>query len=180
MPERRAPYLQLRGHAVECRIIAEDPARNFVPAPGLIRGLRTPSGPGIRYDDGTYAGYTVPVHYDPLVAKLIAWGRDRREAIVRMARALDELRIDGLTTSVGFHKKLMGHAAFIAGELHTGFLEQHPELLAQADDEWLNEIAVVAAAVMHFHRAELESARGSNSSTGARSAWKWGGRGWRS
>jgi acetyl-CoA carboxylase biotin carboxylase subunit len=171
--------VRMRGHAVECRIIAEDPTRNFVPSPGTIRGLRPPSGPGIRYDDGSYAGYTVPVFYDPMVAKLIAWGRDRREAIVRMARALDELRIDGLTTSVSFHRKVMSHEAFLEGRLHTGFLEEHRELLEPGADPWLDEIAVVAAAVAHFRQVESDSVRGSHTD-GARSGWRWADRGgWR-
>jgi len=172
--------IQLRGHAVECRIIAEDASRNFTPAPGTIRGLRPPSGPGVRYDDGTYPGYTVPVYYDPMISKLITWGRDRPEAIARMARALEELRIDGLTTSVSFHRKVMGHQAFIDGDLHTGFLEEHPELVEPDDDPWLNEVAVIAAAVAHFRRVEASSAQGPSAAT-ARAAWKWSdrGRGWR-
>jgi len=172
--------LELSGHAIECRIIAEDPARNFVPSPGRIRGLRPPGGLGIRYDDGTYAGYTVPVFYDPLIGKLIARGRDRSEAISRMARALDELRIDGLTTSIPFHRKVMDHPAFRAGDLHTGFLEEHPELLSPGDDPWLNEIAVVAAAVAHFRRIEASSASGAGESDGSASAWRrFGQGGWR-
>ena len=175
--------LELRGHAIECRIIAEDPARNFMPAPGVIRGLRPPAGPGIRYDDGTYAGYEIPVFYDPMIAKLIAWGRDRDESIRRMARALDELRIDGLTTSIPFHRKVMDHEAFQSGALHTGFLAEHAELLEPSDDPWLGEIAVVAAAVAHFRRLEARSARGEaarDASRGAQSAWKRHGRsGWR-
>jgi acetyl-CoA carboxylase biotin carboxylase subunit len=173
--------VEVRGHAIECRIIAEDPNRNFVPAPGTIRGLRPPSGPGIRYDDGTYAGYTVPVFYDPLIAKLIAWGRDRGESIARMARALDELRIDGLTTSVSFHRKVMDNAAFIEGNLHTAFLDEHPDLLTPSDDPWLNEIAVVAASVAHFRHVEESSARASTARQGgSTSAWKWSARsgGW--
>jgi len=173
--------VEVRGHAIECRIIAEDPNRNFVPAPGTIRGLRPPSGPGIRYDDGTYAGYTVPVFYDPLIAKLIAWGRDRGESIARMARALDELRIDGLTTSVSFHRKVMDNAAFIEGNLHTAFLDEHPDLLTPSDDPWLNEIAVVAASVAHFRHVEESSARASSARQGgSTSAWKWSARsgGW--
>jgi acetyl-CoA carboxylase biotin carboxylase subunit len=136
----------------------------------------------VRYDDGTYPGYTVPMFYDPLVAKLIAWGRDRDEAIQRTARALEELRIDGLMTSVSFHRKVMEHEAFRRGALHTGFLEEHPELLAPKDDRWLEEIAVVAAAVAHFRRAEARSARGRSDQGGTRSNWKWHGRGkgWRS
>jgi acetyl-CoA carboxylase, biotin carboxylase subunit len=172
--------VELRGHAVECRIVAEDPARGFLPSPGTIRGLRTPSGPGIRYDDGTYAGWTVPVHYDPMIAKLVAWGFDRPESISRMARALDELRIDGLTTSVPLHRKVMAHRAFLEGDLHTGFLEAHPELVVPAADAWLDEIAVVAAAIAHFRRIEARSAAGApGGDATARSAWRWRDRGWR-
>ncbi|HXV74846.1 MAG TPA: ATP-grasp domain-containing protein, partial [Candidatus Polarisedimenticolaceae bacterium] len=171
--------LRIDGHAIECRIIAEDPSRNFTPSPGTIRGLRPPGGLGVRYDDGTYPGYTVPVFYDPMIGKLICWGRQRREAIARMARALDELRIDGLTTSVSFHRKVMEHPAFRAGELHTAFLDEHPELLSPHDDPWLNEIAVVAAAVSHFRGIEARSARGGGSADHG-SAWKrHGRRGWR-
>jgi acetyl-CoA carboxylase biotin carboxylase subunit len=177
----RQKEVELRGHAIECRIIAEDPTRNFTPSPGTIRSLRPPSGPGIRYDDGTYPGYTVPVFYDPLVAKLIAWGRDRGEAIARMAGALEELRIDGLMTSVSFHRKVMLNEGFRNGDLHTGFLDDHPELLAPQEDPLLEEIAVVAAAVAHFRRTEERSARGPARSDGpAPSAWKWSGRrGWK-
>jgi len=172
--------IEMRGHAIECRIIAEDPARNFMPAPGTIRGLRIPSGPGVRDDGGIYAGYTVPVHYDPLLSKLIAWGRDRDEAIARMARALDEYRIDGLKTSISFHRQVMGHPAFRAGDLHTGFLEEYPELLKPGVDPWLDEVAVVAAAVAHFRRVERASALSDPTGDGApRSAWKWGSTGWR-
>ena len=170
-----------RGHSIECRIIAEDPARNFMPAPGTITGLRTPAGPGVRYDDATYAGWTVPVHYDPMIAKLVSWGRDRREAIERMTRALNELRIDGLTTSVPFHRRVMRNRAFVAGELHTGFLDEHPDLLENDADDWLEEIAVIAASVAHHRRVETRSARDSGAAAGGpASMWKWHGRGgWR-
>ena len=152
------------------------------PAPGTIRGLRVPSGPGIRYDGGTFAGWTVPVEYDPLLSKLCTWGRDRDEAIDRMIRALDEYRIDGLDTSISFHRRLMAHPAFRRAELHTGFLEEHGELLEPASEGWLDDIHVVAAAVAHYRRVEAASARGAEE-RGARggSAWKRGGRagGWR-
>jgi acetyl/propionyl-CoA carboxylase alpha subunit len=168
------------GHAIECRIVAEDPSRNFVPSPGTIRAQRPPSGPGVRYDGATYAGDTIPMHYDALIGKLITWGRDRREAIQRMARALDEMRIDGVPTSISFHRKVMGHPAFGAGDLHTGFLEEHPELLQSTQDPWLDEIAIVAAAVAHFRRMEAGAVqRGASRATG--SAWRHGrARGWRS
>jgi acetyl-CoA carboxylase biotin carboxylase subunit len=176
----RQSEIDMRGHAIECRIIAEDPARNFMPSPGTIRGLRIPSGPGVRDDGGIYAGYTVPVHYDPLLSKLIAWGPDRDEAIARMARALDEYRIDGLKTSISFHRKVMDHPAFRAGELHTGFLEEYPELVKPGVDPWLEDVAVVAAAVAHFRRLERASALAERKGENApRSAWRWGSTGWR-
>jgi len=174
--------VEFRGHAIECRIIAEDPERNFMPCPGMIRGLRIPTGPGVRDDGGIYAGWEVPMHYDPLLSKLIAWGHDRREAIGRMLRALDEYRIDGVKTSISLHKKIMQHPAFVRGELHTGFLEEHAELMGSRADPWLQEIAVVAAAVAHFRRAEARSARasGAGDGDGGGSAWKRYGRGgWR-
>ena len=97
-----------------------------------------------------------------------------------MARALDELRIDGLLTSVSFHRTVMDSPAFRAGDLHTGFLEEHPELLAPESDPWLNEIAVVAAAVDHFRRIEAASAGPAGASAAGRSQWKWRAQGWRS
>ena len=171
-----------RGHAIECRIIAEDPSRNFMPAPGTIRALRGPGGPGVRYDGGIYGGFTVPVHYDPLLAKLITWGANRNEAAARMTRALDELRVDGVKTSIAFHRRVMTHPAFLAGDLHTGFLEEHPELLTSGKDPWLSEVAVLAAAVAHFRRLEQLSQRAPKTgASGGASAWKRAvRRGWRS
>ena len=171
-----------RGHAIECRIIAEDPSRNFMPAPGTIRALRGPGGPGVRYDGGIYGGFTVPVHYDPMLAKLITWGADRNEAAARMTRALDELRVDGVKTSIAFHRRVMTHPAFLAGDLHTGFLGEHPELLVPGTDPWLSEVAVLAAAVAHFRRLEQLSQRATRAgASGGRSGWKSGARaGWRS
>jgi acetyl-CoA carboxylase biotin carboxylase subunit len=170
-----------RGHAIECRIIAEDPSRNFMPAPGTIRALRAPSGPGVRYDGGVYGGFTVPVHYDPLLAKLITWGGDRNEAAARMIRALDELRVDGVKTSIAFHRRVMTHPAFLAGDLHTGFLEEHPELMSPGTDPWLSEVALLAAAVAHFRRLEQLSLRPPQTGNSGRSSeWKRSARaGWR-
>jgi acetyl-CoA carboxylase biotin carboxylase subunit len=170
-----------RGHAIECRIIAEDPARNFMPAPGTIRALRAPSGPGVRYDGGVYGGFAVPVDYDPMLAKLITWGADRNEAAARMIRALDELRVDGVKTSIAFHRRVMAHPAFLAGDLHTGFLSEHPELTSSENDPWLSEVAVLAAAVAHFRRLEQLSLRSPQAAPAVRSSeWKRSGRaGWR-
>ena len=175
--------IQLRGHSIECRIIAEDPARNFMPSPGRIRGLRPPQGPGVRYDGGTYPGYEIPIFYDPMLSKLIVWGADRPQAIARMRRALDEYRVEGIRTSVPFHRQLMDSKPFIAGDIHTGYLAEHPELLKPNTDPWLEEIAVIAASVAHFREVEQRSARASEMHGGGiRSYWKWADRGgaWRS
>jgi len=146
-----------RGHAIECRITAEDPLRNFMPCPGTIEAVRIPSGPGVRDDSAVAPGYTVPIQYDPMVAKLITWGEDRMEAIRRMRRALDEYRLDGLKTIIPFHRRLMDHPAFVEGDLHTGFLEEHAETLKPGSDPWLDRIALVAASI-HAYRKRVESA----------------------
>jgi len=117
--------LAIRGHAIELRIYAEDPEKGFLPAPGQVAELRPPGGPGIRLDAGVEAGDAVSIHYDPLLAKLIAWGADRPEAIERLERALAELRIEGLRTTLPFHRWLVRHAAFRAGEIDTGFVDAH-------------------------------------------------------
>jgi acetyl/propionyl-CoA carboxylase alpha subunit len=120
------------------------------------------------------------VHYDPLLAKLITWGRDRDEAIARMARALDEYRIDGIKTSISFHRKVMDHPAFRDGDLDTGFVAAHPELVAPSEDPWLEEVAVVAAAVAHFRRVERASTlAGSSARQARRSPWRSPPAGWR-
>jgi acetyl-CoA carboxylase biotin carboxylase subunit len=111
------------GHAIEFRINAEDPDKNFWPSPGKITSLKLPGGPGIRVDTHVYAGYTVPPNYDSLIAKIIVWGSDRTEALARGRRALDELEIEGIKTTAGFHRKLLDIPAFISGDVRTDFLE---------------------------------------------------------
>jgi acetyl-CoA/propionyl-CoA carboxylase, biotin carboxylase, biotin carboxyl carrier protein len=115
--------VELRGHAIECRINAEDAARGFLPAPALVTGYREPSGPGVRVDSGVAAGYEVSGAYDPMVAKLIVHGTDREHARRRMLRALDEFWIEGPTTLVGFHKALLAHPCFVAGATCHGIVE---------------------------------------------------------
>lgn len=117
-----------RGWAIECRINAEDPSNRFMPSPGTITQLIPPAGPGIRLDEGVIAGNTVQPYYDSLIAKLIAWGKDREEARCRMARALDELKIEGIKTTVDLHRRIINHPDFIAGKTHTRWLED--QLLA--------------------------------------------------
>ena len=116
--------IRIQGHAIECRINAEDWQRNFMPNPGRIEDLHFPGGPGIRLDSHTYAQYNIPPFYDSLVAKLIAFGRDRNEAISRLRRALNEFVIEGIKTTIPFHQRLIEDPAFIRGEFDTGYLER--------------------------------------------------------
>jgi acetyl-CoA carboxylase biotin carboxylase subunit len=115
--------IKQRGSAIECRIYAEDPENNFLPSPGLITKLRIPGGPGIRDDGGVYEGYEVPIYYDPLISKLIVWGRDRLEAINRMRRALQEYIIKGIRTTIPFHLKVMESEKFIKGDINRYFID---------------------------------------------------------
>jgi acetyl-CoA/propionyl-CoA carboxylase, biotin carboxylase, biotin carboxyl carrier protein len=119
--------VRLSGHAIECRINAEDPRKGFLPAPGMIGAYREPAGPGVRVDSGVTAGSEVVGIYDPLVAKLVVWDADRERARRRMLRALDEYVIEGVTTLVGFHRALLEHPCFVAGETCFGLVEQIAE-----------------------------------------------------
>ncbi|HEU5358630.1 MAG TPA: acetyl-CoA carboxylase biotin carboxylase subunit [Gemmatimonadales bacterium] len=120
---------RLRGHAIECRINAEDPYRNFQPSPGAITAYHPPGGPGIRVDSHVYAGYHVPPYYDSLLAKVIAHGNDRDEALARMRQALDSFVIEGVTTTIPFLARVIRHPDFAAGRIDTKFLEREPHLL---------------------------------------------------
>jgi len=120
---------RLRGHAIECRVNAEDPARNFQPSPGTITAYHPPGGPGVRVDTHIYAGYTVPPYYDSLLAKVIVHGNTRAEALARMRQALDSFIIEGVTTTIPFLGRVLRHPDFIAGTVDTMFLEREPQLL---------------------------------------------------
>jgi len=120
---------RLRGHAIECRVNAEDPARNFQPSPGKILTFHPPGGPGVRVDTHIYAGYTVPPYYDSLLAKVIVHGNTRAEALARMRQALDSFIIEGVTTTIPFLGRVMRHPDFIEGKVDTKFLEREPQLL---------------------------------------------------
>src|SRR5690349_6828005 len=127
----RQDEVELRGHAIECRINAEDAARGFLPAPAPVTGYREPAGPGVRVDSGVAAGYEVSGAYDPMVAKLIVHGVDREHARRRMLRALDEFCIEGPATLIGFHKALLSHPCFVAADTCHGVVES-AEIAAQA------------------------------------------------
>ncbi len=121
--------VQSRGWAIECRINAEDPLNSFVPSPGKLKGYRSPGGIGVRVDSGVYTRYTIPTAYDPMISKLIVWGRDRNEAIHRMRRALYEYIIAGVKTNIPFHKAVMENPRFVKGELSTHFIGSETTLL---------------------------------------------------
>ena len=125
--------LFLRGHAIECRVNAEDPARNFQPCPGLVTTFHPPGGPGVRVDTHMYAGYTVPPYYDSLLAKVIVHGNDRTEALARMHQALDGFIIEGITTTIPFLGRVIKHPAFQAGDVDTKFVERESQLLGSAE-----------------------------------------------
>jgi acetyl-CoA carboxylase biotin carboxylase subunit len=141
-----------RGSAIECRIYAEDPANNFLPFPGKITRLVEPAGPGLRIDGGVYEGWTVPMDYDPLLAKLAVWASTRDDAAARSVRALGEYRVDGIRTNIGFFQRLLEDGEFLAGNLHTGFID---EFLARAKPTSPPaDVEAVAAlvAALHFTR----------------------------
>ena len=125
----------LRGHSIECRVNAEDPYRNFQPSPGLITAYHPPGGPGVRVDTHIYAGYTVPPHYDSLLAKVIVHGRDREEALARMGQALDSFILEGVTTTIPFLARVIRHPDFAAGKIDTKFLERESHLLKPPVEE---------------------------------------------
>lgn len=116
------------GHAIECRINAEDPRNDFRPSPGTVTTFIPPGGPGIRVDTHVYAGYTIPPYYDSLIAKVIAWGKDREEAISRMKRALQEFDIGGVKTTIPFHLRVLENAFFRRGEIYTNFVQRRIDL----------------------------------------------------
>ncbi len=116
--------IQLNGHAIECRINAEDPSHNFRPSPGKITGWLPPGGPGVRVDSHVYTGYEIPPFYDSLIGKLIVWGKDRNAAIKRMNRALNECAVTGIPTTINFHLTLLNKTKFMDGKIHTKYVEE--------------------------------------------------------
>jgi acetyl/propionyl-CoA carboxylase alpha subunit len=138
--------LESRGHAIECRLYAEDPDNDDLPSPGRVLHVSEPEGPGIRVDSGLDVGSEVTVHYDPLLSKIVAWGHDRAEAAARMREALRHTVVLGVVTNLARLRAIVEHPAFAAGELHTGFIEEHlQELRAAACPPPLAIAALVAA-----------------------------------
>jgi acetyl-CoA carboxylase biotin carboxylase subunit len=136
--------VRIRGHAIECRIYAEDPDNNYFPSPGKITLLLEPSGPGIRRDTGMYEGWDVPLDYDPLLAKLIGYATDREQTIARLSRALDEYFVGGIKTNISLFRRILGDAEFRAAKLDTGFLDR---ILKRPADKRVDSRAAEAAAI---------------------------------
>jgi acetyl-CoA carboxylase biotin carboxylase subunit len=144
-----------RGAAIECRVYAEDPSSGFLPSPGVIQELRTPSGPGVRDDGGAYAGCTISSFYDPLISKLSVWAPTREQAVQRMRRALSEYIVTGIRTNLAFHERLFRHPDFVAGKYDTGFLDRHKdELLAYPEVPEADRAAVAVALAIAASRKE--------------------------
>ena len=145
--------LEIRGHAIELRVYAEDPDNNFLPDIGTLQTYITPKGPGVRVDDGFEQGMEIPIYYDPMIAKLVTYGKDRSEAIERMIRAIDEYTITGIITTLGFGKFVMEHPAFTSGNFDTHFVRKYftPGSLQQSKEDE----ALVAAIIVEKLLAEI-------------------------
>jgi acetyl-CoA carboxylase biotin carboxylase subunit len=162
-----------RGSAIECRIYAEDPYNDFLPYPGKITRLSRPLGPGIRVDGCIYAGWTVPMEYDPLLAKLAVWAGTRADATARMIRALSEYDVGGIRTNIGFFRQILEDPEFRAGDLHTGFIEEFFERTQRpTPSAHLAAVAALAAAIHSQSRTTAAAAQPDAPS----SAWRHEGR----
>jgi acetyl-CoA carboxylase biotin carboxylase subunit len=167
------PDIAIRGHAIECRIYAEDPDNNYFPSPGKIRVLLQPAGPGIRRDSGMYEGWNVPMEYDPLLAKLIGYGTDRQQTIMRLRRALYEYFVAGIKTNISLFQRILGDADFQAARLDTGYLDRllakgNPAVSSSAPQreiEAMEKIAAIAAGM--FAVLDPASPAGRNGDTAA-------------
>lgn len=168
-----------KGHAIECRICAEDPVKDFVPSPGLIQQLRLPGGFGIRDDSGIYEGWEVPLFYDSLLSKLIVWAESRGEAILRMRRALREYKIKGIKTNIPFHQWIMNHERFIKGDYDTNFIDEEFNADVLKSSFSHEEIAIISGVIAAYRRDKEVKERilTLNNKSGSRaSVWKISGR----
>jgi acetyl-CoA carboxylase biotin carboxylase subunit len=165
----RQEEVRLRGHAIECRIYAEDPENNFFPSPGLITKLIQPGGPGVREDCGVYAGWTVPLEYDPMLSKLVTYAETREAAIARMLRALDEYVVGGIRTNIGLFRRILEDGDFQASRIDTSYLERLLAAPSAADEVEVPEeiVAVAAALLSRTTRAQISTAE----PTAAESRW---------
>ncbi|HYN89886.1 MAG TPA: acetyl-CoA carboxylase biotin carboxylase subunit, partial [Ardenticatenaceae bacterium] len=151
----RQEDIRLNGHAIEARITAEDPYTGFLPSAGTITSLGEPGGPGVRVESALHEGYQVSLFYDPMIAKLVAWGETRGDAILRLRRALQEYRILGVKTNIPFHRHLLDNTNFLAGVYDTGFLASNPDLMANLQSR--DQAAAAIAATILFHRRRQQA-----------------------
>ena len=173
----RQEDVALRGHAIECRIYAEDPDNNFFPSPGKIAKLLRPSGPGVREDSGVYEGWTVPLDYDPMLSKLIVYAPDRSMAIARMRRALDEYFVGGIKTNLPLFRRILEHPDFVDAKIDTGFLDRllATDVAPVSAPSNVEEIAAVSAALFAATGQGKNGQNGGSRSAEGRSevsAWK--------
>ncbi len=167
--------VRIRGHAIECRIYAEDPDNNYFPSPGRISLLLAPSGPGIRRDSGMYEGWTVPIDYDPLLAKLIGYGTDREQAISRLVRALNEYFVGGIKTNISLFRRILSNPDFHAGKVDTGFLDRLLKTPLPEVERPHPEVAAIAAGLFAILEPSTALASGPTPQTAATSSSPSGG-----
>ncbi len=155
--------ISIRGHAVECRVYAEDPDNNFLPSPGKITRLRLPQGNGVRDDGGIYEGAEVSIYYDPMISKLCSYGRNRQEAIEKMKRALQEYQVGGIKTTLPFFREIMEDEVFISGKLDTGFISAYNERKSEKEtDKTKNDLALIAAALSYSETQNVVTVTNNN------------------
>jgi len=162
--------IAMKGHAIELRVYAEDPATNFLPDIGTLETYRLPQGPGVRVDDGFEEGMEIPIYYDPMIAKLITYGENRAQAIERMIRAIDEYQITGIETTLGFGKFVMQHEAFTSGNFDTHFVKNYfkPSNLLHENEQEASIAALVAAKLMQKQTQQFNTVN----QTAKTSSWK--------
>ncbi|MBC7222773.1 MAG: acetyl-CoA carboxylase biotin carboxylase subunit [Anaerolineae bacterium] len=171
----RQEEIQVRGHAIECRILAQDPSRDFAPSLGTVHAVHEPVGPGVRVESGIYRGAEVGPYYDPLLAKVIVWGATRQEAIQRMQRALEEFRILGVTTNIPFHQRVLASSEFRQGRFSVWFGEE-PRFRHEAQDlEAMRAAAVLAALLTHRERQQASLIGQRREARAWRVMGRWGG-----
>jgi acetyl-CoA carboxylase biotin carboxylase subunit len=171
--------IRIRGHAIECRIYAEDPDNNYFPSPGKITLLLAPSGPGIRRDSGMYEGWTVPIDYDPLLAKLIGYGTDRNQAISRLVRALNEYFVGGIKTNISLFRRILSDPDFHAGRVDTGYLDRLLKTPPPAVKGEHAEVAAIAAGIFAMLDPMSAGSNGRAGASGNSAAKKETGNGWK-
>jgi acetyl-CoA carboxylase biotin carboxylase subunit len=169
--------IEFRGAAIECRIYAEDPENNFMPSPGIIKVREAPEGRNVRLDSAAYAGFEVSLHYDPMIAKLCIWGRNRESAISNMKRALREYKILGIKTTIPFHLRVLQNKTFLKGNYNTTFIDTKFDLEELKRKQNCDPtVAIIAAALKHFEQKKEAAARATTVPLVGESLWKYYGK----